>query len=126
MKSRLAIALLGLLLPACQSSIPFYTKPVHEPEWFKAKEAEASAKGYPSAQAIPPNPTNLPTAAQMKAELQAVEQAGEKVRHDERAALSTAQPRQPKAFVEKALEKNTVPPLIDDETRQEDEAKPGK
>ena len=124
MKARLAILLLGPLLCACQSSIPFYTRPANEPEWFKAKEAEAQAKGYPSAQAIPPIPEHLPSMETMKQELVDVERAGERVRNDKRSVLGKPDTGHSEAFVKKALEENTVPPVIDDETRHEDEAKP--
>ena len=126
MKARLAILLLGPLVCACQSSIPFYTRPADEPEWFKAKEAEAQAKGYPSAQAIPPNPENLPSMETMKQDLVDVECAGARVRNNKRSVLGKSDTGRSEAFVKKALEENTVPPLIDDVTRHEDESKPEK
>ncbi len=126
MNIRFVAPLLGLLLAACQSAIPFYTRPVDEPDWFKAKEAEAQAKGYPSAKDIPPNPSSIPSPAQVKAELEAVEAAGKRVNSDERAVLDLAGTRKPEAFVEQALETNTVPPLIGGQSRQKDEVRPEK
>ncbi len=108
---------LALLVSACQSAIPFYEKEADEPDWFKAKAAEADAKGYPAARAVPLPPQDLTTDAKRDAELKSLEEAGEQVRNDPRAILDEADKFDLDEFAKKAHEETRVPPLVGDEQR---------
>ncbi len=117
MNARVLICAFAVLISSCQSAIPFYTKSAEEPEWFKAKAAEADAKGFPATRAVPPRPKDITPAAQRDAQLKALEKAGEEVRNNPRAALDNQETVDPEAFAKKAQEEAKAPPLVDDEER---------
>ncbi|PHS22929.1 MAG: hypothetical protein COA85_10575 [Robiginitomaculum sp.] len=117
MNARVLIPVFAVLISSCQSALPFYTKTAEEPEWFKAKAAEADAKGYPATRAVPPRPKGLTPAAKRDAELKALQRAGEEVRTNPRAAMNNEETVDPEAFVKKAQKETKAPPLIDDEER---------
>ncbi len=117
MKTHISCLGLALLVSACQSAIPFYEKAADEPDWFKAKAAEADAKGYPAARAVPEKPQGLTTAKTRDAELEALAKAAEKVRNHPRAILDDLEADKIDEFSQKAQEETKVPPLVDDEKR---------
>jgi hypothetical protein len=119
MNARVLFPVFVLLVSACQSSLPFYTKSVEEPEWFKAKAAAADAKGYPATRSVPPRPQNTTTPAARDATLETLEEAGAKVRENPRSALSDENPIDPEQFSKDAQAETTPPPLIDDAARPE-------
>jgi hypothetical protein len=119
MNARVLFPVFVLLVSACQSSLPFYTKTVDDPEWFKAKAAAADAKGYPPTRAVPPRPKNTTTPAVRDATLKSLEAAGAKLRENPRSALSDENPIDLEQFSKDAQAETAPPPMIDDTTRPE-------
>lgn len=117
MITRILLSGTFLLVSACQSAIPFYSKPANEPEWFKAKAAQADAKGFPSSRSVPDNPKGLTTPAKRDNTLQALQKAGDRVRNDPRASLATENTVDPEKFAKQGQKETIVPPLVDDEAR---------
>jgi hypothetical protein len=117
MNARVLICAFAVLISSCQSALPFYSKVADETDWFKAKAAEADAKGYPATRAVPPRPKGLTPAAKRDAQLKALQKAGEEVRTHPRAALDNRETIDPEAFAKKAQEETKAPPLVDDQER---------
>ncbi len=117
MNARVLFPALVVLVSACQSSIPFYTKSAEDPEWFKAKAAEADAKGYPATRAVPQRPTGLTTPQDRDAQIEALEKAGAEVQSSPRAALDSDDQLNPESFSRDAQNETIVPPLVDDTAR---------
>lgn len=110
---------LALLLGACQSSLPFYTKSAQEPEWYQIKAADADAKGYPSAREVPLRPQDITPLAEREAAAKALEEMGEQVRIDPRATLANAEQTNAETFARQAREETKPPALIDTQKRED-------
>ncbi len=110
---RILLPALSLLVSACQSSIPFYTKEAQEPEWYQVKAADADAQGYPSARAVPQRPQDLMPLDQREAKAKELERIGAQVREDPRAKLENGEAQDPEAFAQQAREETIVPPIIE-------------